>query len=112
GRYAYSAVVPAFCAPMMRKSGNGRAADVARPYAQTTFRATTRAGAGIVGINSARNLIRPTTLHQRRRKSGRPRSEEDTWDQRHSASRARQTRRSASEGLCVEDSREQVDRQR
>src|SRR5580765_3305577 len=60
---------------MTRKSGSGRAADVARPYAQTTLRATTRAGAGIVGISSARNLTGRTTLHQRRRKSRRPRSE-------------------------------------
>src|ERR1044072_3095400 len=48
---------------MIRKSGSGRAPEVARPYAQTTFRPTTRTGAGIVGINSARNLTRRTTLH-------------------------------------------------
>jgi hypothetical protein len=30
-RYAYSAVVAAFCAPMIRKSGRGRNGAVARP---------------------------------------------------------------------------------
>src|SRR5262249_10770989 len=55
-RDAESAVVPAFWAPRIRKSGRGRAADVAFPYVQIAFRATTRTGAGIVGINSARSL--------------------------------------------------------
>src|SRR3954451_17346479 len=60
---------------MIRKSGSGRGPDLARAYAQTTLRATTRAGAGIVGISSARNLIRRTTLHQGRRAPPSSRSE-------------------------------------
>src|SRR5919201_252334 len=40
----------------MRKSGSGRANEVAHPYVQTAFRRTTRAGAGIRGISSAGNL--------------------------------------------------------
>jgi uncharacterized protein YjbJ (UPF0337 family) len=61
----------------MRKSGNGRTRDVARPYAQTTLRATTRAGAGIVGISSARNLTGRTTLHHKTRRLCRPEPTEE-----------------------------------
>jgi hypothetical protein len=45
---------------MIKKFGNGRAAAVALPYVQTAFRTMTRAGAGIVGISSARSLTRAT----------------------------------------------------
>src|SRR6478736_9855549 len=37
---------------MMRKSGSGRANEVAFPYVQTAFRSTARAGSGILGIRS------------------------------------------------------------